>query len=159
MPATTATKPTKAPDSGSRVHRNTTAQQERARASARRRRGIALYKRFAGRIRRVADETYLVPSQTGAGLYLVYAAEGAESCQCPDFRRHSRRDASGRQTFLCKHYHAVRLFKATSTECAGCGAELLAVTLYPSAPNNRARCAHCAQPSPAHDEPAARLAS
>ena len=52
-----------------------------------------------GGIQRVRDH-YLVPSQSGAGHYVV-AAGGAPSCTCPDFELRRR---------LCKHLHAVNFF-------------------------------------------------
>lgn len=85
-------------------------------------RGVALYKRFAHKIRNTAPWTYLVPSQSGSGIYLVYMKEGEESCSCPDYAKHHDTDEDGNETFLCKHYFAARLWKAKSAECAACGA-------------------------------------
>lgn len=97
-----------------------------AAAAARCRRAIAIYRAFAGRIRRVAEDTYLVPSQTGLGLYLVYTADGRHHCQCPDHKKNkASHTQNGRNGFFCKHYYAAKLFRANSAICAGCGCELL----------------------------------
>ncbi|WP_152670700.1 hypothetical protein [Rubrobacter aplysinae] len=89
-------------------------------ANFRCKRGIALYKRYAEKIRRSAPHTYLVPSQSGKGIYLVYMKEGEECCSCPDYAKHHEKDEEGNETFFCKHYFAARLWKARSAECAAC---------------------------------------
>lgn len=88
-------------------------------------RGIALYKRYAGKIRNTAPWTYLVPSQAGKGIYLVYMKPGEESCSCPDYAKRHEADEAGNETFFCKHYFAARLWKAKSEECAGCHTRFL----------------------------------
>jgi hypothetical protein len=94
-------------------------------ANFRCKRGIALYKKYAEKIRRSAPHTYLVPSQPGKGIYLVYMKEGEECCSCPDYARHHEKDEEGDETFFCKHYFAARLWKAKSAECAGCKGRFL----------------------------------
>jgi hypothetical protein len=83
-------------------------------------RGIALYKRYATKLRNTAPWTYLVPSQSGKGIYLVYMKPGEKSCSCPDYAMHHQPDEEGQEAFLCKHYFAARLWKAKSAECAAC---------------------------------------
>lgn len=88
-------------------------------------RGLALYKRYAEKTRNTAPWTYLVPSQSGKGIYLVYMKPGEESCSCPDYAKHYEPDEAGNETFFCKHYFAARLWKARSEECAGCHTRFL----------------------------------
>lgn len=100
--------------------------------NARCKRGIALFKQHATRIRCIAPWTYRVPSQgnadkgnPGAGIYLVYIKPGEEACSCPDYARYHETDEHGEEKFFCKHYVAARLWKARSAECAGCKSRLL----------------------------------
>ncbi len=66
-------------------------------ADPRRQRGLALARAKAQKIRRVAGDTWLVPSQTGAsGGYVVDVVR--ETCSCPD---HEDRQVR------CKHLWAV----------------------------------------------------
>lgn len=94
-------------------------------ANFRCKRGIALYKKYAEKIRRSAPHTYLVPSQSGKGIYLVYMKEGEECCSCPDYAIHHALDEEGQESFFCKHYFAARLWKAKSSECASCKGRFL----------------------------------
>jgi hypothetical protein len=71
-------------------------------ANFRCKRGIALYKRYAAKIQRTAPWTYLVPSQSGRGIYLVYMKPGEECCSCPDYAMHHELDEDGQETFFCK---------------------------------------------------------
>jgi hypothetical protein len=98
-------------------------------ANFRCKRGIALYKRYAEKIRRTAPWTYLVPSQSGKGIYLVYMKEGEECCSCPDYSKHHAPDEDGQEIFFCKHYFAARLWKAKSAECAACKGRFLTRTM------------------------------
>lgn len=98
-------------------------------ANFRCKRGIALYKRYAEKIRRSAPHTYLVPSQSGKGIYLVYMKEGEECCSCPDYSKHHAPDEDGQEIFFCKHYFAARLWKAKSAECAACKGRFLTRTM------------------------------
>jgi len=94
-------------------------------ANFRCKRGIALYKRYATKIRQTAPWTYLVPSQSGKGIYLVYMKPGEECCSCPDYAIHHALDEEGQESFFCKHYFAARLWKAKSAECAACKGRFL----------------------------------
>lgn len=83
-------------------------------------RGLAIFKKHARSIRRIAPWTYAVPSQSGSGVYVVYMKAGEECCSCPDYARRHEPDEEGWETFFCKHYYAARLWRARSEECAGC---------------------------------------
>lgn len=95
------------------------------RSNFRCKRGLAIFKRYAGRIKRIAPWVYSVPSQSGSGVYHVYMKEGDESCSCPDYAKNRRIDEEGWETFFCKHYFAARMWRARSEECAGCKTRLL----------------------------------
>lgn len=88
-------------------------------------RGMVIYRRYAGQIRRIAPWVYSVPSQSGSGVYHVYMKEGEESCSCPDYAKNRQKDEEGFETFFCKHYFAARMWRARSEECAGCKTRLL----------------------------------
>jgi hypothetical protein len=87
-------------------------------ANFRCKRGIALYKRYADRIRQTAPWTYLVPSQSGKGIYLVYMKPGEECCSCPDYAMHHALDEEGQESFFCKHYFD---YRSVTTSPRGCG--------------------------------------
>lgn len=97
------------------------------RANFRCKRGIAIYRRYADRIKQIAPWVYSVPSQSGRGVYHVYMKPGEESCSCPDYSKyHTRRDEEDEsEQFFCKHYFAARLWKAKSEQCAACKGRFL----------------------------------
>ncbi len=68
-------------------------------------RGIALYRERGHEITRTIGGTYIVPSCTGEGHYVVYTGE-FEFCSCPDHRR--AREAGE----ACKHRVAVEIMIA-----------------------------------------------
>ena len=65
-------------------------------------RALALYRERGAEIVRIGPWTYEVPSCTGRGTYAVDYA--AESCDCPDARRHPE--------LSCKHLLAVAVKRA-----------------------------------------------
>jgi hypothetical protein len=65
-------------------------------------RALRLYEERGGEILRTGPHTYEVPSCTGAGSYAVDYK--AESCDCPDARRHP--------DLNCKHVLAVAVKRA-----------------------------------------------
>lgn len=123
--STTATRTSKKDEAPAGEHRPGGGENIVSRDNFRCKRGIALYKRYAQKIRNTAPWTYLVPSQSGKGIYLVYMRPGEESCSCPDYAKHHEPDEAGNETFFCKHYFAARLWKARSEECAGCHTRFL----------------------------------
>jgi hypothetical protein len=73
-----------------------------AHPSTRLSRGIALYREHGAEITRTEGGTFIVPSCTGDGHYVVYRGE-FEFCSCPD---HRRAVAVGE---VCKHRTAVEI--------------------------------------------------
>lgn len=107
------------------VHGTASTVTHSTRANFRCKRGMVIFRRYAGRIRRIAPWVYSVPSQSGSGVYHVYLKEGEESCSCPDYAKNRQKDEEGNETFFCKHYFAARMWRARSEECAGCKTRLL----------------------------------
>ncbi len=70
-------------------------------------RGVRLFRERGHEITRTEGGTYLVPSCTGEGHYVVYRGE-FEFCSCPD---HRRAKASG-EGERCKHAVAVEILIA-----------------------------------------------
>ncbi len=68
-------------------------------------RGIALFRERGLEITRTTGGTYIVPSCTGEGHYVVYLGE-VTTCSCADSRRAK---ASGE---FCKHVHAAGIAAA-----------------------------------------------
>ncbi len=68
-------------------------------------RGIALFRERGLEITRTTGGTYIVPSCTGEGHYVVYLGE-VTTCSCPDSRR--AKDVGE----YCKHVHAAAIAAA-----------------------------------------------
>ncbi len=68
-------------------------------------RGVRLYRKRAHEITRSTGGTYIVPSCTGEGHYVVYLGE-VTTCSCPDSRR--AKDVGE----YCKHVHAAAIAAA-----------------------------------------------
>ncbi len=68
-------------------------------------RGIALYHERGAEITRTTGGTYIVPSCTDEGRYVVYLGP-VTCCSCPDHRR-AVRDGQ-----YCKHVHAASIVAA-----------------------------------------------
>ncbi|PLS84232.1 MAG: hypothetical protein CYG60_19055 [Actinobacteria bacterium] len=68
-------------------------------------RGVRLHCERGAQITRTTGGTYIVPSCTGEGRYVVYLGE-VTTCSCPDSRRAK---ASGE---FCKHVHAAAIVAA-----------------------------------------------
>ncbi len=68
-------------------------------------RGLALFRERGHEITRTTGGTYIVPSCTGEGHYVVYRGE-FEFCSCPDHR--CAKEAGD----ACKHRIAVEVFVA-----------------------------------------------
>ncbi len=75
-------------------------------------RGADLYRDHFDRFAYVGGGIYLVPS--GSDMTSVYevSLRGGERCECADFEHRGGR---------CKHLIALRIFKAKTGTCAGCG--------------------------------------
>ena len=70
-------------------------------------RGIRLFADRGHEITRTPGGTYLVPSCSGEGHYVVYLG-GFSFCSCPDHRR------AAKDGERCKHSHAAYVFAAKS---------------------------------------------
>ncbi len=75
-------------------------------------RGIALHRERGDEITRTTGGTYIVPSCTGEGHYVVYLGE-VTTCSCADSRR--AKDAGE----YCKHVHAAYIFAAKRRAAGG----------------------------------------
>ncbi len=71
-------------------------------------RGQAIAK-LDGQVKRIADFTYTVKSQSGKGEYIISKVDGEWGCECPDNKyRHVK----------CKHIHAIEFSKSIRAEVA-----------------------------------------
>ncbi len=68
-------------------------------------RGVRLFRERGAEITRTTGGTYIVPSCTGEGHYVVYLGQ-ITTCSCPDSRR--AKDAGE----FCKHVHAAHIAAA-----------------------------------------------
>lgn len=94
--------------------------------SARRERGIALFRAHPDGIIRTGPHSYRVRSGSDRlTFYTVITRKGLEFCDCPDF--FERCEAEGE---FCKHIHAALCFIRCSGECADCKVRLLHRDLY-----------------------------
>lgn len=82
-------------------------------------RGIALFREQGDEIQHVSGWRWRVPSCSGDAQYIVDLR--AQSCQCPDYRRHG---------VACKHITAATIARAKSGECGGCGQRVRRRALY-----------------------------
>ena len=100
-------------------------QRRRVERMVRERRGIALYREREGEIEHVKARTWVVPSCSGEGLYLVDLR--AETCGCPDFEHREEN---------CKHIYAAAIASAKSEGCAACGKRVRRRGLHRVGPEN-----------------------
>ncbi len=75
-------------------------------------RGAELYREHFDRFAYVGGGVYLVPSGSDATSVYEVSVRGGERCECADHEHRGGR---------CKHVLALRIFKARTGTCAGCG--------------------------------------
>ncbi|MDP8952726.1 MAG: hypothetical protein M3N18_10920 [Actinomycetota bacterium] len=75
-------------------------------------RGAELYRDHFDRFAYVGDGVYLVPSGSDATSVYEVSLRGGERCECADHEHRGGR---------CKHILALRIFKARTGTCEGCG--------------------------------------
>ena len=81
-------------------------QESTAAPSTRLQRGVRLYHEQGIQIAQTEGGTYIVPSCTGDGEYVVYADHDFSFCSCPDHRRAVAANE------VCKHRAAVEIVRA-----------------------------------------------
>ena len=75
-------------------------------------RGAELYREHFDRFAYAGGGVYLVPSGSDATSVYEVSLRGGERCECADHEHRGGR---------CKHVLALRIFKAKTGTCAGCG--------------------------------------
>ncbi|MDP8899628.1 MAG: SWIM zinc finger domain-containing protein [Actinomycetota bacterium] len=75
-------------------------------------RAAKLFEEHFERFAYAGGGVYLVPSGTEATSVYEVSLRGGERCECADFEHRGGR---------CKHIIALRIFKAKTGTCAGCG--------------------------------------